>query len=62
MNMRTTTGKKILAVLLVVMVMSMVPTPVAAADDYAAEVTIGNTTTPYGDLASAFNAVPYGCE
>lgn len=28
----------------------------AASEDYAAEVTIGSTTTPYSDLAAAFNA------
>lgn len=55
-----TLKKRILSVLLtVIMVFSMVPLSVFAADGSVAEVTIGGTTTPYGDLASAFTAVQY---
>ena len=56
MNTKITSGKRMLSVLLtVIMVLSMAPTPVFAADGSVAEVTIGNSTTSYGDLASAFS-------
>lgn len=60
MNKKITLKNRILSVLLtVIMVFSMVSLSVFAADDSVAEVTIGNTTTPYSDLASAFSAVQY---
>lgn len=60
MNTKMTLGKRILSVLLtVIMVFSMVPLSVFAADGAVAEVTIGSTTTPYSDLASAFSAAQY---
>ena len=60
MNTNMTLKKRILSVLLtVIMVFSMVPLSVFAADGSVAEVTIGGTTTPYSDLASAFTAVQY---
>ena len=60
MNTKMTPGKRILSVLLtVIMVFSMVPLSVFAADGAVAEVTIGSTTTPYSDLASAFSAAQY---
>ena len=52
--------KRILSALLtVVMVISMIPVSAFAADGSVAEVTIGNTTTQYSDLLSAFNAAQY---
>ena len=52
--------KRILSALLtVVMVISMIPVSAFAADGSVAEVTIGNTTTQYSDLVSAFNAAQY---
>ena len=60
MNTNMTMEKRILSVLLtVIMVFSMVPLSVFAADGSVAEVTVGNTTTSYSDLASAFTAVQY---
>ena len=56
MNTNMTLEKRILSVLLtVIMVLSMKPMLVFAADGSVAEVTIGNSTTSYGDLASAFS-------
>ena len=55
-----TLEKRILSVLLtVIMVFSMVPLSVSAADGNVAEVTVGNTTTPYDDIVKAFSAAQY---
>ncbi len=60
MNTKMTLEKRILSALLtVVLAFSMMPLSVFAADDSVAEVTVGGTTTPYSDLARAFNAVQY---
>ena len=60
MNAKTSWKKRAVSVLLAaIMLLSMAPLSVFAADGSVAEVTIGSTTTPYSDLASAFTAVQY---
>ena len=60
MNTKVTRRKRFLSGLLTLaMLLTMTPLSAFAAEDYVAEVTVGNTTTPYGDLASAFSAVQY---
>ncbi len=60
MNAKTSWKKRAVSVLLAaIMLLSMAPLSVFAADGSVAEVTIGSTTTPYDDLASAFTAVQY---
>ena len=60
MNTGSAWEKRALSILLtVIMVFSMMPLSVFAADGAVAEVTIGSTTTPYSDLASAFSTAQY---
>lgn len=61
MNKNATIKKKFLSALLtVIMALSLVPTPVFAAGEIAAEVNSGGTTTQYSDVIAAFSEAKDG--